>query len=453
MSEAAAARYEPMIPTATEYSTVGLVRSVINDLDNGDFMRPALLVERMLWNPRLRGVVDTRLDGLIATTVQWEPRRENPACQRAAKAMQEDWPRIAAGPVRKQMAKWGLFLGLSLGQRVPMVSVSTGRLMPVVRPYWTGFAIWDQLDRRYAIQVDGLDGKGSIAYADSPTLTGRGVDPAVSPWIVSEPFGANSWREALVHAAWRPWLGHEWAMRDQSRASEKHGIGVLKYFYDAIAEGDEAGAKALARFSAGLRNMGSEGRIPCQRGRSFAGGPPESAGYDVQPLEFSGTGFQAIADAMNACAIALAILWLGHNLTTEIKGGSFAAAGVADYIRDDKKNADAAGEWTWVEPQLAEPWALWNFGDPAVAPVARYVTDSPAVNQAAAQTYAQLANALDTLARHGVDTRALAERFRLPVTITGRTQGQVPGGGAGEAAAPCHQSASATAPPRPRTAR
>ena len=45
----------------------------------------------------------------------------------------------------------------------------------------------------------------------------------------------------------------------------------------------------------------------------------------------------------DANAVALAILLLGHNLTTEIKnGGSYAAAGVANYIRDDVKSEDGA---------------------------------------------------------------------------------------------------------------
>ena len=99
------------------------------------------------------------------------------------------------------------------------------------------------------------------------------------------------------------------------------------------------------------------------------------ANFDVETLEYTGTGFQCIADTMNSNAVALAILLLGHNLTTEIKGGgSYAAAGVGEYIRDDKKHDDSDIERTWAEPQIVAPWAEANYGDPSVAPVLEYVT-------------------------------------------------------------------------------
>lgn len=405
---------EPPIPTTTEFSTVDAVRSVICDLDAGSFLLAALLIERMLWNPRFRAVLETRLNGLMATEIRWRPARENAAGRRAAKALTEDWPFMAPTPARKAFHRWGLLLGVAFAQRRVKEAPTSGRLLPQVQPYWPGWATWLTHERCYQLLVD----QGGVAKVGSPQL-GATLDPAVVPWIVSEPFGPYSWRDALVHAAWRSVLGHDLATRDQNRASEKIGIGILKASHPRGA-GDKDKA-ALARFLAALRSMGREGNIPLELDEQG------KKRFDVEVLEFNGTGGQAIAEALNSAAMNLAILFLGHNLTTEVKGGAYAAAAVGDYIRDDVKVGDTGVEAAWVQPQLVTPWAAWNFGDPELAPIPEAVTDSPAVNQAAAQTYQALGQAVAQLRAHmsQQEIRSLLERFRLPLELAGEAQVQV----------------------------
>lgn len=413
---------EPPVPTTTEFSTVDYVREVIGQLDMGQFRTPALLLERMLWNPRLRAVVETRLAGLISTEIRFEPARANRDCRRAAKELTEDWKYIASSPMRKQMWLSSIFLGFGLAQRVPDVAPS-GRTIFKLRPYWAGFASWYWARQAYRIITfdsgvtespsPSVDRKAIDAYAPSPSIDH--IPPAEEqPWVIAEPFGVNSFRNGLIHAAWRPWLGHEWATRDQARSSEKHGIGIIKAMYPR-GSGDEHKA-ALAAWIKGLRTMGSEGAIPCEdRGEG-------EGKFDAVPFEYNGAGFQAISDTMGANAVALAILLLGHNLTTEIKGGgSYAAAGVADYIRDDKKFEDGDGEYSYAGPQLVVPWAVANYGDPSLAPIAHYVTDSPAVNLQRAQMIFQLGMASAQLRQNvpKVDLEQLAEEFRLPLLAEG----------------------------------
>lgn len=416
---------EPPVPTTTEFATVDQVRGVIQQLDQGNFRMPALMFERMLWNPRLRAVLETRMAGLISTEIRWMPASNNRDCRRAAKEMDEDWRFIASSPMRKQMWQTSLFLGFGLAQRSADTAPS-GRTIFKLRPYWAGFAQWYWSRKAYRI----VTFDAGVTESGSPSVDRKAVDkfapslaeriPLASeqPWVIAEPFGVNSYRGGLLHAAWRPWLGHDWAMRDQARASEKHGIGIIKAKYPR-GEGEQHKA-SLAKWLGGLRSMGTEGNVPLeQRGEG-------EANYDVEPFEFNGSGFQAISDTMNSNAVALAILLLGHNLTTEIKGGgSYAAAGVADYIRDDKKFEDGDGEYSYAGPQLVVPWAVANYGDPALAPIARYVTDSPAVNLQRAQMINALGMASAQLRANvpKVDLEQLAEEFRLPMlTATGGVQ-------------------------------
>lgn len=418
---------EPPIPTSTEFCHVEHVRGVIEQLDRGNFRQPALLLERMMWNPRLRAVVNTRLAGLIATEIRFKPSRNNKDARRAAKAFREDWPLIAPAAMRKQMLQRAIFLGFAPAQRALDTSPISGRQVLKLRPYWPGFATWYWAEQAYRIQtfesgvVDAAtpssDRKPIERTVFSP-LTQAPPPPDRTPWVICEPFGVNSYRDGLMHAAWRPWLGHEWAMRDQARASEKHGVGWLKYKYPR-GEGTQH-KEAIQKTERGLRTLSSEGVIPLeQRGQ-------EEGNFDVEPFEYNGTGFQAISDTMGSNAVAFAILLLGHNLTTEVKGGgSYAAAGVADYIRDDVKFDDGTTEGDYARPQLAAPWALLNYGDPGLAPIFEYVTDSPAVNLARAQMLQYLGTAIAQLRGNlpQADLEQLAEQFDVPIlAIKGAVQ-------------------------------
>jgi len=420
----------PPIPTTTEFSDAVHVRSVITKLDQGVFRVPALLVERMLQNPRFRAVLGTRLAGLVATKVKFKARKNTKARRKAAEAFARDWKLIASPATRKQMLKWALLLGVSFGQRT---LEERERFIPRLRSYWPGFGYWYWPEQCYRIQTwdRGVTPVGS-PYSTNWKVIEQSVfsaalkppPPGQSSWVVCEPFGDNSFRDGLVHAAWRPWLGHDWAMRDQARASQKHGVGVWGLEYPR-GQGEEH-QKAIDRYQDGLRTMDSEGVVPLER-------RDDGTGFGVKPLEFNGTGFQAISDTLGANAVALAILLLGHNLTTEIKnGGSYAAAGVANYIRDDVKCEDGATEWDYIGPQLAEVWGLWNYGDPEAAPEAEYETDSAAITLQRAQMLYQLAMAAEKLRTSlpRVDLEALAEQFDLPMLLVPAGSVPVPPGGA-----------------------
>lgn len=411
---------EPPIPTSTEFSTVDHVRSVLASHRQGVFRQSSLLFERMLENARFRSVFNTRLSGFVSAEVKFEAARENRDARRAAREFAEDWPAMLSTPTRKQIRKWAIGLGVSFSQRALELAPS-GRHVFRVRPYWPGFASWYWAENGYRIAthdagvVDAASPGLKDVRAPSPISTGL-VQPSEQPWIIDEPFGANSWREGLITAAWRPWLGHEWSSRDQARASEKHGIGIIKAKYPR-GSGTEHKA-ALQLWLAGLR-LGAEGNIPCeQRG-------DEAGNFDVEPFEFNGSGFQAISDTMNANAVALAILLLGHNLTTEIKGGgSYAAAGVGEYIRDDIKHDDAAGEWATFGPQLARPYCLLNYQDPELVPRARYITDSAAVNRSMAQMFQAIAAAIQVLRLNvpTFDVDAFCEQWNIPLLPKGSVQ-------------------------------
>jgi hypothetical protein len=189
-----------------------------------------------------------------------------------------------------------------------------------------------------------------------------------------------------------------------------------------------ADRKAATDFRDGWRNMGSGAAVPCEEfedGRKF----------NARPFEWQyANTYQVVDSTLANTAADLVILLLGGNLQTEVKGGgSYAAVMGQSEVRADYIEDDAANETDTIARQVLRRWAVVNFGDPDASPLREVVTDPPARDAAAAAMAGQLAQSLDNLGRHGVDTRALCERFRLPMVLDGRAQVQVPGALDGDA--------------------
>lgn len=411
-------RLEPQIPAWGEFATLPQIKSVMVELRSGQLYNPTLLVERLLENPRLLGAVNTRINGLLSSKIEWEPGKNNREGRRAARDIEVDFPRMAPTPQRRQFAKTSLLLGFGLGQRVPIPPemVPSGRELYRLRPYWSGFAAWNWATDAYRVQAR----DGEFIDVRSPSFDiGAGLAPADSQWIVAEPNGEYSWREGLILGLYKAAFGHDLSLNYLNTAAMKFGVGVTKVKFPTPRNDEE---KALqAQFIKDYRAIGSNGAIPLQQREDGTGG------YDLEPFEFqNGGGADVIDRALNTAAIAMAIVLLGHNLTTEVKGGSYAAAGVGEYIRTDIKVSDAGVEWATLGPQLICPWAEANYRDPEVTPRACYVADPPTVNKQRAETLNQLAMATTALRANvpRADVNALCEQFGIP--LLDETQVQVP---------------------------
>lgn len=407
---------EPAIQLFTTYSQVSDVQSVVQAHDFGYFQLSSFLIEQILQNPRVRGIVGTREAGLVGTAIRWEPSKQNDAARRAARAIEEDWPLIISTPTRKQLHEWGLLLGVGFAQKHWYQSRTTGRAIPRVEVYHPSWTAWNWGPRLYQVWT-----QEGIQWVPSPSLLLPGQRwPALTPdiaasgqraaspwqWVVHEPFGQHSWRRGLLHAVWSPWLAHEWARRDMARAAEKLGLAGIKVKYPKVSK-EEPSLKA---FLLALQNLNSEGIIPLEQRE-------DGLNYDAEVFEYGGVGYDIIHRTKDSNAIDLAVLLLGHNLTTEIKGGSYAAANIGDLIRGDIKAEDAAAEWSTMDQQVIGDWAEVNFGDRELAPRAVYETDPPALNMTAAQTLSFVAQAITTLSKVApwIDYEALCTRFRIPM--------------------------------------
>jgi len=403
---------ELQLPAWAEFATLSQVKNVISELRAGSFYNPTLLIERMLENPRLLGAVNTRINGLLSAEIRWEPIRNNRAARKAAREATEDFRLMAPAPQRRQFARAGLLGGFALAQRVPFDSPTSERSLFRLRPYWSGWAMWDW--SRDVYRVARRDGDPVEVRSPSFDLGMRALTD--SPWVVHEPNGEYSWREGLILGLYKSVFGHDLATGYLNTAAMKYGVGITTVEYPEPQNDDDK--KFAKDFAKDFRAIGSNGFVPLPQRE-------DGIGYKLKPFEFAGgNGNEVIDRALNIAAVAMAIVLLGHNLTSEVKGGSFAAAGVGEFIRSDIKTNDGMTEAATLVPQLMAPWAAANYGDPELAPKACYVTDPPAANKARADTLYQLSAAIREFrnSTSRADTDALLESFGVPLLDVAKVQ-------------------------------
>lgn len=115
-------------------------------------------------------------------------------------------------------------------------------------------------------------------------------------------------------------------------------------------------------------------------------------------------------DLLNFWDTRIRITLLGGNLTSEVKGGSFAAAQTHMEVRRSIVRSDAREEEGWVNDQILARGMALNFGevDPGDAPRWRNLATLPASDPERVKIFVDLGGELDA--------EAVAARWGLPVT-------------------------------------
>ena len=144
----------------------------------------------------------------------------------------------------------------------------------------------------------------------------------------------------------------------------------------------------------GLATMGQESVVLCPQNI-------DGTGYDAEMLEAKDRTWQSFGDLANRAdtAIVLALLW--QNLTTEVDGGSYAAAKVHEGVKQTATRFDNNTLTETIYNQCARPFAAWNFGNPDLAPRKTWVIEEPSDHLTSAQAFAAFTKALSDLKTAG----------------------------------------------------
>lgn len=387
----------PNVNSVTEWTVDGL-RGALRALVIGTFDAPGQLADAILGDDRVQATMGSRISGLFGRDVIFEASndkavRGSRAAREALDAWVECWPKFATSAALTEMQAYTVLMGFEPAQL--LWDTTEDVWCPYLRPWHPRFVYYHWELRHYiAISQDG----------QIPITPGDGK------WVLHAPFGEyRGWIRGAIRACAEPWLMRHWAFRDWARYSEKHGIPIVKAF--APAASDEAQRDA---FEAALAQLGSESTLLLARGVDGTNG------YDVEYAEPHDDSWQSFPGLIDRCDMSIVLAILFQNLTTEVKGGSFAATSAHMDIRQGGLEFDNNAWRYTLRQQIARPFAAFNFGDPRLAPWTKYDVTPRDELTSNADMFQKFGTAVEVLRRGGIefdDPEALrkfaAKRFGL----------------------------------------
>lgn len=386
------------------------VYAALGSADNGSLAAPADLVEAIMGDDRVQGVLSTRTLGLLGLDLQfYGPEEQTQALEGARSSTGQvvvpgDFSAMFPANELAKLAAWGILLGVGLGERVPDEEREIGqRSVPVLRVWHPRWLRHDWVTDTWHL----MTAQGEIE-----------IHPGDGRWILFQPYGCT---RPWAHGAWRPiafaWVLKQFALHDRARHSEVQG-GTAR-----IGKAPQ-GAKEPARkkFLKDLRAMGRESTLVL----------PE--GYSYEIVEATSRNWEIYGAQIEWADRAISIVLAGQFVTTEGTKG-FSNGNIHAAIKEDLIRFTAETLAACLYAQGLRPWANENWGSPQLAPHAHWDTTPPEDKKALAESFGALGDAIGKLAPHfavmgyRVAVLELATKFGVPVERMAYTPPAPPSGG------------------------
>ena len=369
------------------------------------------LCEVMLEDDRLRSVAYLRAQALTGAELEFvegQGRRRRRAL-RAADAESDLWEMLPEAEWI-QMIVWGLLANMGTGRKrwweftrgryVPRRR--NGRIVPSVE-FW--HPRWFRLDPTRKQWIGKADTPSSTVPLDREMSFGDGEFVCFSPWGGAADISRGLWLPAS-----KLWLLKQHVIRSSASLGQRMSTPIKVIEYGLVQQGTpvlaEGGADSKrAQLVTEILKMQREGVVSL---------PP---GFTMKLLAVPATSWQMLKEQWNAIDDAFAILFLGNNLTTSIRGGSLAAANAGQEMLTFLRRFDANGESTFVHNDVLADWAEVNFGDREAAPWPYRDVDPPEDLKAKAQTWLWASQAITTFEKAGwlLDKVETGEVYELPL--------------------------------------
>lgn len=382
------------------------------------------LFDDMLTDDRLRAVAFMRAQALMGAEIEFvegQGRRKGRALK-AADAESDLWEMLPEAEWL-QMHVWGLGINFGTGrkrwwERAPGVSQRfiprrrNGRVVPLLE-FWhpRNFRL-DPANQQWIARVNE---PGSIAPLDRHMSFGDGEFVAFCPWG-----GAAALDRGLWLPASRLWLLKQHAIRSSASLGQRMSTPIKVIEYGLVQQG----TPVLAEGGSDSKRKQLVAEIFAMQRQGVVSLPP---GFTMKLLSVPATSWQMLKEQWDAINSAFAILWLGNNLTVEIKGGSLAAANAGADMLTFLRKFDANAESTFVHNDVLGDWAEINFADRSAAPWPCRDVDPPEDLKSKATTWLAAAQAFTTFEKASllIDKAEFADVFELPL-IEGQPNNEVP---------------------------
>lgn len=384
----AIASREPRTSTVAGWSPE-LVRRAERQCATGNYVLAADLCESMFSDDRVSKCVD-RLAGATSLPLKFllpgkdeKASESDPSCL----ALYVDWWKMLPENVLLQIIQW-----LSVFHKCLVhfdgweKDLETGRALPVLS-VWHCRNLRSDPDRGW---------QALIATPGNPYGEWVDIEPGNGEWVLfSSGAGYRApLRSPLFGVANWFLLGKLYAPIDWASQSERHGQG-REYITNTLSgSGDEAdtGVKLDSKAREELAQKHSK------MGRNGVSCLPR--GWKSELVTDGAKTYETFAKQADYANMVIDISLLGTNLTTEVSGGSFAAAQVHQSIDASKMRWLLQRLATTIRDQILVWWHRYNFGKGPV-PYPEWDTKPPADKKAEEESKAANANALKTYREAG----------------------------------------------------
>lgn len=389
---------QPINVSAWDLSTV---KEALEQHELGFFMQSVSLADAMGRDDRITACRNTRVRALagksgIGFTLTPSASGKPATSLDLAAEVTELWPYSCSESALTRVLEDAVMLGVAFA-RIHWEK-RDGRVVPRLEPWFPQSVYYDWSIRKY--RAIGIEGQVII-------------EPGSAEWLVFEPGNYRSWMGGAIRGLGIPWLYRQFSRNDWSRYCEKHGLPII-----AISE--PAGHQWTTqkdRFYAGIRAIGRQGIIRLPR-------DAEDYGFDVKFVEPKDKSWAAFQEFIVRMDTDIAVMLLGQNLTTEVQGGSYAAAAAHEKVRLDYLDADAETLATALREQVWKPYVRFNHGADLEdsTPWPTWMTRPPEDRKARIEivkVYVDIGKNLadaNTYTMAPVDMRALATDMDITVT-------------------------------------
>lgn len=379
------------------------IRTALDNHQMGQFLQGAMLTESMLGDGRVQSVLNGRLKGITMRHLHVKPVDDSKDAKEAAEWAKWLWQRVLTDDVLDQSLAWTTIMGFGLAQRV--WDTCRGRngeevWCPYIQPWHPQFTYYDISRRQYVAQTQ--DG---IEY----------IDPDDPHWWLFTPWGEyRGWLRGALRSCAVPWIVRQYALRDAARFSEVHGLPIK-----VLKVPSQANSTDKSRTTSQVRALGNSSvlTLPQQTG-------PDGTGWEFELLEARDRSWESFFALIENCDREIQQVIRGTNLTSEVQGGSYAAA----QVHEDEDSGYADSDCRKLVESFRSTVQMFlgfNFGWADKCPdMWMEAPDKPDLLQLAqAQQAAVTAYVSAKDAGLIIDAEKFCERFSIPFEGVNESQG------------------------------
>lgn len=374
--------------------TVAGIRDALSGHQMGNFTASAYLTESMVGDDRVQSSLNGRIKGVSMRHMHAKASKKD-ADNRVAREVAGLWREVFNDELLDQLMFWTVFMGFCLCQvhwETKEDSDGEQRWIPRLEVWHPAFIWYDIVRRQYVA----ITHEGNVWIDEN--------DPR---WFLLTPWGSyRGWLRGAIRSCAPCWIIRQYARRDWARFSEVHGLPIRKI--DAPAQSN---AIDKARMFSQIRMMNSETTVmlPQQAG-------PDGQKWNLELVEAKDRAWEAFPGLISDCDKAIQLAIRGTNLTSEVQGGSYAAAQVhsdedTSYADSDCRKLCSRADKLW------RVYAAFNHGDPDLAPTTRLEAPEKPDITMLGQAQLNAINVLKEAKEIGleVDKKKFAERYEIPL--------------------------------------